>query len=337
MSPDFSQESQRLFSALQHVGWNKVMCDMIAPVTAEILALKRKRNAVILAHSYQSPEIIHGIADFVGDSYELAKKASDFGAYTIVFCGVRFMAETAKILNPEKTVLLPATEAGCSLADAVTPDHVRALRKKYPKAAFVCYVNTTAAVKAECDACCTSANALTIIEALSEKQIVFLPDEYMAQNLAQETRKEIIGFSGRCIVHETFSPEKIALYKRAHPEVKILAHTECAPAVCAISDLSGGTGGMIRYVRESGADDFMLVTECGLSDRLRMEFPHKRFLGMCGLCPYMKMTTLQLVRDALQNPRPEQCIEIAPDIQMRARRALERMFALAKDKTPTLV
>lgn len=323
-------ETERLHEKLQHVGFGKALCQMFAPLTLEINALKKAKNAVILAHSYQTPDILYGIADFQGDSYQLSKNAQETDAETIVFCGVRFMAETAKILNPSKTVLLPSPAAGCSLAEAITAEDVRGLKKEYPGVPVVTYVNTSAEVKAEADACCTSANALKIVEAFPGDTIIFIPDKFMAQNLQKLTSKKIIGWTGSCIVHEEFSASKIQQFKQKYQGLKVLAHTECAPEVVAVSDFAGGTNDMMRYVERTEAPAYMLVTECGLNDRMRAEFPKKDFLGMCGLCPYMKQNTLGLILQALKDPKPEQIIDLPEEVRRGAERSLLKMFELSQ-------
>jgi quinolinate synthase len=323
-------ETERLFAALSHLGWTRAECALFAPLTLEIRDLAREKRAVILAHSYQTPDILFGIADHRGDSLGLSIAARDTDADVIVFCGVRFMAETAKILSPRKTVLHPAPDAGCSLSESITAEDVRRLRAEHREAAFVCYVNTSAEVKAECDVVATSANALAIVEALPEQKIVFLPDEFMAKNLAALTKKTIVGTHGRCIVHERFELETALAWKAAHPEAKLLVHTESRPEVVRIADLAGGTGDMVEYVKKSPAREFMLVTECGLSDRLRVEFPDRTFIGTCALCPHMKRVELRNVLECLERPRPEQIVEVPEDVRVRALRAIERMFELTK-------
>lgn len=324
------RETERLHEKLQHVGFGKALCQMYAPLTLEINELKRQKNAVILAHSYQTPDILYGIADFQGDSYQLSKNAQETDADTIVFCGVRFMAETAKILNPGKKVLLPSPAAGCSLAEAITAEDVRALKARYPGVPVVTYVNTSADVKAESDACCTSANALKIIEAFPNETIIFIPDKYMAQNMQKLTTKKLISWEGSCIVHEEFRASKIQQFKQKYPGLKVLAHTECAPEVIEASDFAGGTNDMMKYVEKTEAPAYMLVTECGLNDRMRAEFPQKDFLGMCGLCPYMKQNTLGLILQALKNPSPDQVIELPEDVRKGAERSLLKMFELSQ-------
>ncbi len=325
-----ARETDRLHQKLQYVGFGKALCQMFAPLTLEINALKKEKNAVILAHSYQTPDILYGIADYQGDSYQLSKNAQETEADTIVFCGVKFMAETAKILNPSKTVLLPSPAAGCSLADAITAENVRALKAQHPGVPVVTYVNTSAEVKAEADACCTSANAIKIIEGFPDEEIIFIPDKYMVQNLQKMTKKKLIGWDGSCIVHEEFNPSKIRQFKQKYPGLKVLAHTECAPDVIDASDFAGGTNDMMRYVEKNEAPSYMLVTECGLSDRMRAEFPQKDFLGMCGLCPYMKQNTLALILQALKNPTPEQIIDLDERVRKGAERSLLKMFELSQ-------
>jgi len=323
-------EAGRLFEKLQNLGWTMDECLLYAPLTLQINQLKAEKDAIVLAHSYQTPDIVYGIADFVGDSYELSKKARESPASTIVFCGVRFMAETAKIMNPEKTVLLPAPDAGCSLSESITAGDVRMLKRENPGCPVVTYVNTSAEVKAESDVCCTSANALKIINALPNKKIIFIPDEYMAQNLQKLTDKQLVGWGGRCIVHERFSKENVQAVREQFPGVKILAHTECPPDVIEQVDMAGGTGDMIRYMKSSDATTFMLVTECGLGDRMRAELPEKRVVGTCNLCPYMKKNNLLNVLQALESPQPGQIVVIPEDVRVRAQSALERMFELSK-------
>ncbi|MDP2717735.1 MAG: quinolinate synthase NadA [Candidatus Micrarchaeota archaeon] len=328
--PAVHAEAERLFGRLSKLGWTMDECLLYAPLTLEINALKAERNAVILAHSYQTPDIVYGIADYVGDSFELSRKAANTDADTIVFCGVRFMAETAKILSPGKTVLLPAPDAGCSLSESITAQDVRDIKARHLGVPVVTYVNTSADVKAESDVCCTSANALKIVNALPDKEVIFLPDEFMAKNLSKLTDKTLIGWHGRCIVHEEFDVEKLKEVRRANPGVKILVHTECRPDVVDEADLAGGTSDMVRFVRDSDAQKFMLVTECGLSDRMRAEIPEKKIVGTCNLCPYMKRNNLVNVLEALRNPAADQVIDIPENVRVAAKRALDRMFELSK-------
>lgn len=323
------EEAARLYEQLQHVGFNEGYCEILAPLTLEINELKKERNAVILAHSYQTPDIIYGVADFKGDSYGLSKEAKETDAKVIVFAGVRFMAETAKVLNPGKTVLLPAPDADCSLADSITAEDVRALKAKHPGVPVVVYVNTSAEVKAEADACCTSANAEKVLNGFDSEEIIFLPDELMAANLQKITGKKLITWHGRCIVHEDFKPEKVEAFKKKYPGLKVLSHSECAPSVVGISDMVGGTSDMIRYVKDVAADSYMLITECGLSDRMRVEYPDKEFIGMCSLCPYMKKTNLLNIRQVLKEPVDSQVVEIPEDVRIGAEKSLNKMFELS--------
>ncbi|MFH1750308.1 MAG: quinolinate synthase NadA [Candidatus Micrarchaeota archaeon] len=329
-SEQLEAEAKRLHSKLSNLGWNLDTCRLYAPLTLEINSLKKQQNAVVLAHNYQSPEILFGVADFVGDSYMLSKQAQATSSEKIIFCGVRFMAETAKMLSPEKEVLLPAPDAGCSLAESITADDVRKLKSQHPDAAVVTYINTYAEVKAESDVIVTSSNALSIIEALPQNEIIFLPDKYMAQNLAKQTKKKIIAWEGLCIVHEEFSPGKLEAYRKFYPDAKILVHTECSPAVVGIADMAGGTGDMQKYVANSPAEQFMLVTECGFSDKLKAEYPEKKFIPSCGLCPHMKRNDLRKVLKALRDPTEDQIISIPGDVMERAGAALGRMLQYGK-------
>ncbi|MDH3468725.1 MAG: quinolinate synthase NadA [Gammaproteobacteria bacterium] len=324
-TPELRKETARLYEKLNKLGWGRDDCELIAPITSEIAQLKDEQNAVILAHSYQTPDIMYGVGDYVGDSYGLSRMATKHPAQKIIFCSVYFMGETAKLLNPDKEVLVPRV-AGCSLADAITGKQVRALREKHPHAGIVCYVNTYAAVKAESDACCTSSNVVEVVEAMPQEEIVFIPDRLMGLNLRNMTSKTIITWDGTCVVHEGFNEDTIKDIRQRFPGVKILAHPECAPGVVALVDYAGGTSGMLNYVRESSAKTFMLVTECGLTDRFKAEFAGKEIVGTCILCPYMKQIQLEDVLKALKNPSPDQYIEIPEDVAARARASLEKMF-----------
>jgi len=337
---DISDEVDRLTEkGLLAVGYTETDLERCAELTWKINRLKREQNAVIPAHVYQRAEIIHGIADFVGDSYKLAKDCSATKADKIIFCGVRFMAETAKILNPDKEVYLPALEAGCSLAESITADDVRKLKAEHPGLPVVSYINTTADVKAESDVIVTSANASKILKKMFEKnnRVIFLPDEWMGRNLAKELGKkigqELVIWQGKCVVHKNFDPSTVAHYRKAYPGVKVLAHAECSPALVSVVDFVGGTGDMMRYVEGTKAKHFMLVTECGLGDLARTKFPEKDFLPMCRLCPYMKATDLRHVLEVLEHPGAEHRIEVAPDVARLAKRSIDKMFELAEDKT----
>jgi quinolinate synthase len=291
-----------------------------------ILALKRARNAVILAHNYQTPEIFHCVADIVGDSLALAREAAKTDAAVIVLAGVHFMAETAKLLNPAKTVLIPDVEAGCSLAASITADDVRLLRARYPGVPVVTYVNTSAAVKAESDICCTSGNARKIIESLGVPQVIMLPDEYLAQNVAAETGVKIISWAGHCEVHERFTAAEIRTLRDNHPGVVVLAHPECPPEVVAEADFAGSTAAMADYVGTRRPGRVVLVTECSMSDNVAVQYPDIEFVRPCNLCPHMKRITLPKIRDALQTMR--HAVTIDETIADRARRAVERMLAV---------
>jgi quinolinate synthase len=322
-------ELEALFTPLGNATYSAERCAAMADTIAEIQALKRERNAVILAHNYQRPELFR-VADFVGDSLELARQATRVDAETIVFCGVHFMAETAKILNPSRRVILPDLRAGCSLADSATAEDLATrkeeLRAVYPDLAVVGYVNTTAEVKAECDACCTSSNAVRVVEALPSEHILFVPDQNLASYVQSQTKKTIIAWDGNCYVHHQITPEQIASVRRALPQVRVLAHPECRADVLALADAVLSTSGMVKYARESPEREFLIVTECGLSDRLLLEVPEKKFYKSCKLCQYMKMITLEGTRDALRDLQPE--ITLPEDVRVRAAAALERMLEL---------
>jgi quinolinate synthase len=291
-----------------------------------ILELKRVRNAVILAHNYQTPEIFHGVADIVGDSLALAREAAKTDAAVIVLAGVHFMAETAKLLNPEKTVLIPDREAGCSLAASITAADVRLLRQRYPGVPVVTYVNTSAAVKAESDICCTSGNARRVIESLGVREVIMLPDEYLAQNVANETGVKIIAWKGRCEVHERFTAAEIRELRATHPGIVVLAHPECPPEVVAEADFAGSTAAMADYVDHKRPARVVLMTECSMSDNVAALYPEIEFVRPCNLCPHMKQITLPKIRAALQSMRYE--VTIDPAIAGRARLAVERMLAI---------
>ena len=334
-APPSAGDLQALLGRLGDEAYTPARCAAMAETIAEIQALKRERRAVILAHNYQRPEIFQ-VADFVGDSLELAQKASSVDADNIVFCGVHFMAETAKILNPTRRVILPDLRAGCSLADSVTGEDLAArrdeLRKIHPDLMVVCYVNTTADVKAECDACCTSSNAVKVVEALPSQHILFVPDRNLAAWVQTQTKKAIIAWDGNCYVHHQITAEQIRAVRAGMPHVRVLAHPECRADVLEAADAVLSTSGMVRYAKESEAKEFLIVTECGLSDRLLLEVPDKRFYKSCKLCHYMKMITLEGTRDALRDLRPE--ITIPEDIRVRAARAVERMLEITATGTP---
>jgi quinolinate synthase len=291
-----------------------------------ILELKRRRNAVILAHNYQTPEIFHCVADVTGDSLALAREAAKSEAAVIVLAGVHFMAETAKLLNPGKTVLIPDLRAGCSLAESITAADVRLLRERYPGVPVVTYVNTSASVKAESDICCTSGNARAVIESLGVDRVIMLPDEYLAQNVAAETGVEIISWAGHCEVHERFTAAEIRSLRADYPGIVVLAHPECPPEVVAEADFAGSTAAMTSYVGTRKPARVVLVTECSMSDNLAVEHPEVDFVRPCNLCPHMKRITLPKIRRALETMSHE--VTIDPAVASRARRAVERMLEI---------
>jgi quinolinate synthase len=304
----------------------KIEWPAYAPHIAAINELKRKRNAVILAHNYMTPDIFHCIADLKGDSLALARMAADTDAAVIVLCGVHFMAETAKILSPQKTVLIPDPEAGCSLADAITAEDVRLLRERYPGVPVVTYVNTTAAVKAESDVCCTSANAVEVVEALGTDRVIFLPDEYLGRYVASNTDVDVILWQGHCEVHERFTVEEIHSYRKQYPGITVLAHPECPPDVLEEADFVGSTSGMINHVGATRPERVVMITECSMSDNVQAEYPDIMFVRPCALCPHMKKIELPKVYRSLQ--KLEHVVEVPADIQQRARRAVERMLEI---------
>jgi len=291
-----------------------------------INALKRERRAVILAHNYQTPEIFHGVADIVGDSLALAREAERADADVILLAGVYFMAETAKLMNPGKTVLIPDAQAGCSLAESITPADVALLRQKYPGVPVIAYVNTSAAVKAACDICCTSGNAKRIVESLGVPEVIMLPDEFLAQNVARETDVKIIAWAGHCEVHERFTPADLLGLRESHPGIVILAHPECPPEVVAVADFSGSTAVMADYVSTQKPARVALITECSMSDNISVLNPGTEFVRPCNLCPHMKRITLKNIRVALETMQTE--VTIDPAHFAPARLAVERMLAV---------
>ncbi|ESX64813.1 quinolinate synthase NadA [Mesorhizobium sp. M0902] len=291
-----------------------------------IIALKRERNAIILAHNYQTPEIFHCVADIVGDSLALARTAATIEAQVIVLAGVHFMAETAKLLNPQKTVLIPDLRAGCSLAESITAEDVRLMRQRYPGVPIITYVNTSAEVKAESDICCTSGNAKAVVQSLGVPQVIMLPDEYLAQNIAAQTDVQIIAWKGHCEVHERFTPADIRELRESHPGVIVLAHPECPPDVVAEADFSGSTAAMSDYVERQRPARVVLMTECSMSDNVALAHPEVEFIRPCNLCPHMKRITLANIRMALE--QNHHIVTIEPGIAGRARLAVERMLAI---------
>lgn len=309
-------------------------CGSLQPVISRIHELKEEKNAIILAHNYVSPEILYGVADYTGDSYGLSKAALKTDAKIIVFAAVRFMAETAKILNPDRIVLNPNPDGGCSLADGISETDVKRLRKEYPGYTFVCYINTTAEVKAQCDVCVTSSNVNRIIERIPNDNIYFLPDKLMGQNVINHLRskgiqKNIAVYHGTCYVHEEYQPESIDFIRRNNPDVEILVHPECQPAVVGKADYVGSTTGMLDHVRHSDHQAFFLVTECGLTDILQSEYPDRRFIGTCTMCKYMKSNSLEDILRVLEKPTPADVIDMTPETQQKALKCIERMFEYA--------
>jgi quinolinate synthase len=297
--------------------------------------LKKEKKAVILAHSYVSPEIIHGISDFSGDSYELSKKAQGTDSEIIVFCAVKFMAETAKILNPEKQVLVPSQFNGCTLADAITGDDVIRLKAVHPDHTFVCYINTSAEVKAECEVCVTSANVYKIVEAIPNDKIFFVPDKLMGINLQEEMKrrgvaKEIKLYEGTCYAHEQYDADMIEYIRQQFPEAKVLSHPECNAGVLKHSDYVGSTSQMIKYVKETDAKAYFMLTECGLTGRLQLELPEKKFVGSCTLCKYMKANKLEDILRVLKEPQPEDVVDLDESTRKRALNCIEQMFRFAE-------
>jgi quinolinate synthase len=318
--------SQTIYRKVRHaipeVEWQTFADDVDA-----IIALKKRHNAVVLAHNYQTPEIFHGVADIVGDSLALAREAVKTEADVIVLAGVHFMAETAKLLNPSKTVLIPDQSAGCSLADSITAADVRLLREKFPGVPIVTYVNTSAAVKAESDICCTSGNARAVVESLGVDTVIMLPDEYLAKNVAAETSVRIIAWSGHCEVHERFSADEVRQIREDYPGIVVLAHPECPPDVLKEVDFAGSTAAMSSYVESHRPPRVVLLTECSMSDNVAIQYPDLNFVRPCNLCPHMKKITLGNIRHALETMRHQ--VEIDVEIAARARLAVERMLAVA--------
>lgn len=334
--------AQQLYETLKNIKvggsvctYSLKKCEELVPMINEINELKAEKNAVILVHSYVSPEIIYGVGDYVGDSYALSKNALETDAKTIVFAAVRFMGETAKILNPEKEVLIPGSLDGCTLADSINAKQVRNLRKAYPDFTFVCYINTTAEVKAECDVCVTSANVYDIVTNIPNNKIYFLPDQLMGRNLVKEMirrkiDKSIRYYNGTCYVHEEYDADQIFKIRIEYPDVKVVSHPECKPEICDQSDFVGSTSQMLDYMRETTSHEFLMLTECGLSARLQQEFPDKKLVGSCTLCRYMKSNTLEDILRVLKNPTPFDYVRVDEDIRLKAKKCIEAMFQYNK-------
>ena len=299
-----------------------------APFVKAIIELKKKRNAVILGHNYMTPEIFHGVSDFVGDSLQLAIKATEVEADVIVQAGVHFMAETSKILSPEKTVLMPDMNAGCSLAESITAEGIEEMRAKYPGAPVVSYVNTTAEVKAASDICCTSANAVQIVDAMEGDTVIMTPDQYLAQNVARLTRKKVVFWPGSCIVHELYTVEDLHAYRTHDPEVKIIAHPECTPEVVAEADYTGSTSGILNWIQANKPARAMLVTECSMASNIADELPDVEFAKPCNMCPYMKKVTLENILYVLHTM--ENQVEVEQQVAQSARLSVNRMIELSR-------
>jgi quinolinate synthase len=314
---------QKVSKVIPEIEWS-----FHAPLIHKINMLKKEKNAVVLTHNYQTPEIFHGVSDVAADSLALAVEASKTEADIIILCGVHFMAETAKLMNPKKKILLPDMNAGCSLASSISGKDVRLLKEKYPGVPVVSYVNTSAEVKAESDICCTSANAVQVVESLGASKVIFLPDQYMAKYISTKTKVQIISWVGTCIVHERFSAQEINDVKKQNPGIKILSHPECSPEVIAVSDFTGSTSGMAKYVDKNQPEKVMLVTECSMSDNVQIENPNVQFVRPCNLCPYMKTITLPKILDCLETETNE--ILIPEIISRKARKAVERMAAIGR-------
>ena len=299
-----------------------------APLIQKINKLKKDKNAVILAHNYQTPEIYYGVADISADSLALALEAAKTSANIIVLCGVHFMAETAKLMSPQKKVLLPDMDAGCSLASSITAEDVRMLKEKYPGVPVVSYVNTSAEVKAESDICCTSANAVKIVESLGVDKVIFIPDYYLANYVQKKTKVKIISWQGTCIVHEKFSAKEVEDIRKENPDIKIIAHPECPPDVISASDFAGSTSSMVKYVKKNQPKKVLLVTECSMSDNVQVENPNVQFIRPCNLCPHMKRISLNKIFDCLKNESNE--IKIGHNIAEMARKSVLRMAEIGR-------
>ena len=328
-TPAVAKATQALYAKVAHV-IPQIEWPVFAPVIAQINRLKKEKNAVILGHNYMTPEIFHCVSDFVGDSLALAREAARTDAKVIVQAGVHFMAETSKILCPDKTVLIPDTRAGCSLAASITGADVRLLKQKYPGLPVVTYVNTSADVKAESDVCCTSSNAVAVVEEIAREfgtdTVIMIPDKYLAQNVANLTGVKVITWEGACEVHERFTAAEIRDYRTAHPGIVVLAHPECPPEVVAEADFAGSTAALINYVGEHRPRRVVMVTECSMSDNVAAEYPDLEFVRPCNLCPHMKRITLNNILHALQTMTVE--VHVDPDVAVRARKAIDRMLAV---------
>ncbi len=336
--------AERLYEQLKNVEsgtsgpYSKERCEQMAPLVDEINRLKKEKNAVILVHSYVHPEVIYGVGDFTGDSYKLSKDAKATDADVIIFVAVKFMAETAKALNPTKEVRIPSRLSGCSLADCITGADVRRLKNENPGFTFVCYINTSAEVKAECDVCVTSSNVYNIVERIPSDKIFFLPDKLMGENVQDEMKrrgveKEIRLYDGNCYVHAEYDADRVGRLRKKYPEIKILSHPECSRDIIEQSDVVASTTGLMDYMRkdETGSA-YLLLTECGLAGRAQVEMPGKTFIGPCLECRYMKSNNLEDIRRVLLNPEPEDIIEISDEVREGSLRCIDAMFKYAEQK-----
>ncbi len=324
-TPALAREMEPLYDRVKHVV-TPMEWPHYAPLIKAINELKKERNAVILAHNYMTPEIFHCVGDFRGDSLQLAKEAAKTKADVIVQAGVHFMAETSKLLSPDKTVLIPDLKAGCSLAESITAEDVRLLREAYPGVPIVTYVNTSAAVKAECDITCTSANAVKVVESLNAPRVLLIPDEFLAKYVQTKTKVEIIAWKGHCEVHERFTAEELEAFRAADPATKIIAHPECPPDVIKTADFTGSTAAMIDWVKTKRPKKVVLVTECSMSSNVAAEAPDVEFVRPCNLCPHMKRISLEKIYESLRDMKHE--VTVDPEVAAKARRAVERMVNL---------
>jgi len=326
-SPDLAASMQDIYDRMDRVvpppDWATY-----APYVKAINALKKERNAVILGHNYMTPEIFHGVSDFAGDSLQLAMKATEVDADVIVQAGVHFMAETSKILSPEKTVLMPDMAAGCSLAESITAEGVEEMRAKYPGAPVVSYVNTTAEVKAASDICCTSSNAVQIVDAMDSDTVIMTPDQFLAQNVANLSKKKVVYWPGSCIVHELYTVDDLRAYRELDPEVKIIAHPECTPDVVEESDFTGSTSSIIKWGHDNKPAKAMLVTECSMASNISDELPEVEFAKPCNMCPYMKKISLEKILYVLHTM--ENQVEVDPDMAENARKSVQAMIDLSR-------
>lgn len=327
-SPELAEEMSEIYARMSRVvtpaDWA-----IYAPYVKAINALKKERNAVILGHNYMTPQIYHGISDFVGDSLQLAIKATEVEADVIVQCGVHFMAETSKILSPQKTVLMPDMDAGCSLAESITAKGIEEMRAKYPGAPVVSYVNTTAEVKAASDICCTSSNAAQIVAAQESHTVIMTPDQYLAQNVANEVpQKNVVWWEGSCIVHEQFTAQDLREFREWNPATRMIAHPECPPDVVAEADFSGSTSGIINYVTQEKPEKALLITECSMASNISDEVPEVEFVGPCNMCPYMKKITLENVLYSLDTMTGQ--VEVDAAVAEKARLSVQRMIDLSR-------